>query len=114
MMTKSKPSRLQKETVAFRIIPASSVNRSFLVIAQDRPASKDFSMPEISTRTGEFNFILPLDSIAPKLEELVGGGSGLGNDRTTAKRKVSGQTLIKLVKPSFSARAKAAMIQGRK
>jgi hypothetical protein len=52
--------------------------------------------------------------VAPKLEELVGSGNELANDIMNAKRKGSGQTLIKRVKPSFSARAKAAMIQGRK
>lgn len=42
------------------------------VIAQDRPTSEDFSMPESSIKTGDVDFILPLDQIAPKLIELVG------------------------------------------
>ena len=42
------------------------------VIAQDRPTSQDFSMPETSIKTGDVDFILPLDAIAPKLMELVG------------------------------------------
>jgi two-component system chemotaxis response regulator CheB len=42
------------------------------VIAQDRPTSEDFSMPESSIKTGDVDFILPLDEIAPKLIELVG------------------------------------------
>ncbi len=42
------------------------------VIAQDRPTSQDFSMPETSIKTGDVDFILPLDKIAPKLIELVG------------------------------------------
>jgi two-component system chemotaxis response regulator CheB len=46
------------------------------VIAQDRPTSKDFSMPETSIKTGDVDFILPLDKIAPKLIELVGAGRG--------------------------------------
>ena len=46
------------------------------VIAQDRPTSKDFSMPETSIKTGDVDFILPLDEIAPKLLELVGAGKG--------------------------------------
>ena len=46
------------------------------VIAQDRPTSEDFSMPETSIKTGDVDFILPLDEIAPKLVELVGAGSG--------------------------------------
>jgi two-component system chemotaxis response regulator CheB len=44
------------------------------VIAQDRPTSQDFSMPETSIKTGDVDFILPLDEIAPKLIELVGFG----------------------------------------
>lgn len=46
------------------------------VIAQDRPTSQDFSMPETSINTGDVDFILPLDRIAPKLIELVGAGKG--------------------------------------
>ena len=46
------------------------------VIAQDRPTSQDFSMPESSIKTGDVDFILPLDKIAPKLIELVGAGRG--------------------------------------
>ena len=46
------------------------------VIAQDRPTSQDFSMPETSIKTGDVDFILPLDAIAPKLIELVGAGRG--------------------------------------
>jgi two-component system chemotaxis response regulator CheB len=45
-----------------------------MVIAQDRPTSQDFSMPETSIKTGDVDFILPLDEIAPKLIELVGAG----------------------------------------
>lgn len=46
------------------------------VIAQDRPTSQDFSMPETSIKTGDVDFILPLNEIAPKLMELVGAGRG--------------------------------------
>jgi len=46
------------------------------VIAQDRPTSQDFSMPETSIRTGDVDFILPLNEIAPKLIELVGAMKG--------------------------------------
>jgi len=42
------------------------------VIAQDRPTSQDFSMPQTAIKTGDVDFILPLDGIAPKLIELVG------------------------------------------
>ena len=41
------------------------------VIAQDRSTSEDFSMPETSIETGDVDFILPLNEIAPKLIELV-------------------------------------------
>jgi len=44
------------------------------VIAQDRPTSQDFSMPETSIKTGDVDFILPLSKIAPKLIKLVGFG----------------------------------------
>jgi two-component system chemotaxis response regulator CheB len=44
------------------------------VIAQDRPTSQDFSMPETSIKTGDVDFILPLSEIAPKLIKLVGFG----------------------------------------
>ena len=46
------------------------------VIAQDRPTSQDFSMPESSINTGDVDFILPLTGIAPKLIELVGAAGG--------------------------------------
>jgi two-component system chemotaxis response regulator CheB len=48
--------------------------RGGTAIAQDRPTSQDFSMPETSIRTGDVDFVLPLNAIAPKLIELVGGG----------------------------------------
>jgi len=41
------------------------------VIAQDRPTSKDFSMPQSSIATGDVDFILPLSEIAPMLIELI-------------------------------------------
>ncbi|MBC7979926.1 MAG: chemotaxis protein CheB [Armatimonadetes bacterium] len=43
------------------------------VIAQDRPTSQDFSMPETAIKTGDVDFILPLNEIAPKLIALVSG-----------------------------------------
>ena len=42
------------------------------VIAQDRPTSQDFSMPETAIKTGDVDFILPLNQIARKLVSLVG------------------------------------------
>jgi two-component system, chemotaxis family, protein-glutamate methylesterase/glutaminase len=44
------------------------------VIAQDRATSQDFSMPETSIETGDVDFVLPLDKIAPKLMDLVERG----------------------------------------
>jgi two-component system chemotaxis response regulator CheB len=55
------------------------------VIAQDRSSSEDFSMPETSIKTGEVDFILPLDQIAPKLLELLGHGRTLNGRRTALK-----------------------------
>jgi two-component system chemotaxis response regulator CheB len=46
------------------------------VIVQDRPTSQDFSMPETSIKTGDVDFILSLNTIAPKLIELVGADRG--------------------------------------
>ncbi len=45
-------------------------------IAQDRPTSEDFSMPETSIKTGDVDYVLPLDKIAAKLIELVAASSG--------------------------------------
>jgi two-component system chemotaxis response regulator CheB len=50
--------------------------RGGTVIAQDRPTSQDFSMPETSIKTGDVDFILPLNAIAPKLIKLVVAGRG--------------------------------------
>lgn len=47
-------------------------DRGGIVIAQDRSTSQNFSMPETAIHTGEVDFILPLDEIAPKLLQLVG------------------------------------------
>lgn len=44
------------------------------VIAQDRPTSQDFSMPQTSIATGVVDFILPLSEIAPMLVELISPG----------------------------------------
>jgi hypothetical protein len=116
MMTKSKPNRLQKKAISVtrEIIPASPVDRSFPVIAQDRPTPEDFSNPEILIKTGDVDFILPLDKIAPQLMELVSGGGGLKNGRATTKRRMPAQALAKLVTPCLAARMKAAIIQRRK
>jgi two-component system chemotaxis response regulator CheB len=57
------------------------------VIAQDRPTSEHFSMPETSIRTGDVDFVLPLDEIAPMLIALVWTGNQPINGRPTARNK---------------------------
>ena len=81
------------------------------VIAQNRPTSKDFSMPKTSIETGDVDFILPLDEIATKLIELVGGGPGPTQSRTTAKIKMKPPAGAKIATPRYTAGAKAAMIK---
>jgi two-component system chemotaxis response regulator CheB len=80
------------------------------VIAQDRPTSQDFSMPETSIRTGDVDFILPLNAIAPKLMELVGAGGGK-NGRITTQRILLVQAPAKLVKPGYSTGTKDDIIK---
>ena len=84
------------------------------VIVQDRPTSEDFSMPETSIQTGEVDFILPLNAIASKLIELVGGGSGQKNGQTTGQRTMPAQALAKRVKPGYSTGTKDVMIRRTK
>ena len=59
------------------------------VIAQDRPSSENFSMPETSIKTGVVDYILPLDRIAPTLIALAGPGkrSKNGGTNKAAKRR---------------------------
>jgi two-component system chemotaxis response regulator CheB len=85
-----------------------------MVIAQDRPTSENFSMPETSIETGDVDFILPLDEIAPKLIELVDADRGQKDGRTTAKKKTRTPALQKLVTPHCSAGTKNAMVRRRK
>ena len=61
------------------------------VIAQDRATSEDFSMPETSIKTGDVDFILPLDQIAPKLMALVAVGPGRKDDRMATHEKLPAQ-----------------------
>jgi len=58
------------------------------VIAQDRPSSKDFSMPATSIETGDVDFILPLDKIAGKLVKLVSTGNPPMNSTLLAKNNM--------------------------
>jgi two-component system chemotaxis response regulator CheB len=57
------------------------------VIAQDRPTSENFSMPETSIKTGDVDYILPLDKIAPMLIALVWNSHQPKNGRPPAKNK---------------------------
>jgi two-component system chemotaxis response regulator CheB len=107
------------------------------VIAQGRPTSENFSMPETSIETGDVDFILPLDEIAAKLIELVERGvyaaapfarrkpselakttrdRGLKRPkgRAPARPIHSAPALPKSVTPRFAAGRKAAMLQRRK
>lgn len=80
------------------------------VIAQDRPTSVDFSMPESSINTGDVDFILPLGGIAAKLIELVRAGSGPAKGRSRLKA-VAG---VKRTSPRYAAGVKAAMLPDSK
>ena len=57
------------------------------VIAQDRPTSENFSMPDTAIKTGDVDYILPLDQIAPMLIALVWISHQPKNGRPTAKNK---------------------------
>ena len=85
-----------------------------MVIAQDRPTSQDFSMPESSIKTGDVDFILPLDEIAAKLIALVGAGPGPTTGRTMAAGKVNPPAGTKTVSPRYATGTKGAMIKRRK
>jgi len=90
------------------------------VIAQDRPTSENFSMPETSIKTGDVDFILPLDEIAPKLIELVAAvrgqksgehsrpGSGAARPRAEPKRAGKYQKVLVAVRSGQAARARPA------
>ncbi len=67
-----------------------------VVIAQDRPASQDFTMPETSIKTGDVDFSLPWNEIAPKLIDLAGAGQETRPDRKTAKRALNLSALPRL------------------
>ena len=87
------------------------------VIAQDRPTSQDFSMPETSIKTGDVDFILPLNEIAPKLIQLVAAGGGVPSQKTQRRSKRRGRRVpapAKIVTRHYSARAKAATILRKK
>ena len=56
-----------------------------MVIAQDQPTSENFSMPETSIKTGDVDYILPLDQIAPMLIALVWTSNQPRNGPTRAR-----------------------------
>ena len=57
------------------------------VIAQDQPTSENFSMPKTSIKTGDVDYILPLDQIAPMLIALVWTSNQPRNGPPRAKNK---------------------------
>jgi two-component system chemotaxis response regulator CheB len=99
-----------------------------MVIAQDRPTSENFSMPETSIQTGDVDFILPLDEIAPQLIELVARGvqslgeqplrppssslSSSSSSKFPAKSRTRTRTTTRTNRatPGFSPGTKAAML----
>lgn len=83
------------------------------VIAQDRPTSENFSMPETSINTGDVDFILPLDEIAPKLIELVGAGKS-ATKVPAPSGKMRRPASARGVKPRYAAAMKTAMVTRRK
>ena len=80
------------------------------VIAQDRPTSENFSMPETSIKTGDVDFILPLDEIAPKLIELVGAGNKLRGVCLSAKSRRRPIVPENVRTPLYPVRTKAVTI----
>ena len=84
------------------------------VIAQDRPTLENFSMPETSIKTGDVDYILPLNEIAPMLIALVWAGEELESGRTPAKSRLITPALTKCVTPHYAAGSKAVMHTRRK
>src|ERR1019366_9014446 len=85
-----------------------------MVIAQDRPTSENFSMPETSIKTGDVDYILPLGEIAPMLIALVWAGEELESGRAAAKSRLTAPALTKHVTPHYAAGSKAVMHTRRK
>jgi len=84
------------------------------VIAQDRPTSQDFSMPETSINTGDVDFILPLDEIAAKLIELVGPGQRSTPSPAPAGKKPRRSAAANRATPRYAAGSKGAMLKRTK
>jgi len=79
------------------------------VIAQDRPTSENFSMPETSIKTGDVDYILPLEEIAPMLIALV--WMDKENGRRAAKNELPMPARSNRATPDCSAGIKSAMIK---
>lgn len=80
------------------------------VIAQDRPTSENFSMPETSIQTGDVDFILPLAEIAPKLIELVGACAKPRKTGAIRSKMTASRAAAKRARPHYSPRVKRAII----
>jgi two-component system chemotaxis response regulator CheB len=82
------------------------------VIAQDRPTSENFSMPETSIETGDVDFILPLEEIAPTLIALVWGSKKSTGCRPIGKgRMPTSASPAKGATPDYAASRKAVMLK---
>ena len=84
------------------------------VIAQDRPTSENFSMPETSIMTGDVDYVLPLDEIAPMLIALVWTGKQPKNGQRIAKAGTLTSVALNKVSSLYAAGAKAVMLKRRK
>ena len=85
-----------------------------MVIAQDRPTSENFSMPETSIETGDVDYILPLDEIAPMLIALVWTGKSAKNGQPIAKEGRLTSVAPNKVSSLYAAGTKAVMLKRRK
>lgn len=83
------------------------------VIAQDRPTSENFSMPDSAIQTGEVDYILPLEEIAPMLIALVWTGHK-SKPRLSSKKRSLPPALPELVTPHYAAAPKDVMLKRRK
>jgi two-component system chemotaxis response regulator CheB len=84
------------------------------VIAQDRPTSKDFSMPQTSIETGDVDFILPLGEIAAKLLALVATKKMPTARRVPVRGKLKLPAFAKIVRPAKATATKTAVRPRRK
>lgn len=84
------------------------------VIAQDRPTSKDFSMPQTSIETGDVDFILPLGEIAAKLLALVATKKMPAARRVPVRGNLKLSAVARIMRPSQSTATKTAVSPRRK